>query len=536
MDHKELVDELSELEKLPTEDRLKQAKKRRAQQLKRFSIYDKAKDKEENRKRKKNLVNNNYVASKKTVDFDPEIVLLEVAARDDVEEVRRLLEMGVNPDTSNEDGLTALHQCCIDDSGKMMDLLLSYNANVNAKDSELWTPLHAAATCAHGHLCKKLIDNGADMLAVNVDGNMPYDICEEESTLDLIESEMAAKGITQKMIDETRCSTEQHLLNELKLSKENTACWRDKQGASVLHVAAANGYEKVAKWILDNRLVATDVKDNDQWQPIHAAAYWCQRNIIDVLAEHKADLEAKTASGETIIELCSDGQLRQHIEQLRDSARIVPETNNGPSVELRTRSSWKPTRTSSVRRQTMKEKENLSRKDMIEEGLFRGSLCSEDGLEFGKSDQILDEEENGGSLIDEQPFIDSPVSTETIKETSPQKNTEVSSSSDTVIHSPGNSITESSPAKVDDIKPIIDRSGTGLINIKKIRQQERLYKNKATLSNTSSPNRDSDANTRAVSYTSSNGGSTDIPKKQKFTSAEVIGGTDSDTQNCCCIM
>lgn len=87
MDHKELLDELSELERLPTEDRLKQARKRRAQQLKRFSTYDKAKDKEESRKRKKNLVNNNYVArEKRTVDFDPEIVLLEAAARDDVEE------------------------------------------------------------------------------------------------------------------------------------------------------------------------------------------------------------------------------------------------------------------------------------------------------------------------------------------------------------------------------------------------------------------------------------------------------------------
>jgi protein phosphatase 1 regulatory subunit 16A len=40
-------------------------------------------------------------------------MLLEAAARNDLEEVRRLLEAGVSPDSTNEDGLTALHQVII---------------------------------------------------------------------------------------------------------------------------------------------------------------------------------------------------------------------------------------------------------------------------------------------------------------------------------------------------------------------------------------------------------------------------------------
>ena len=51
-------------------------------------------------------------------------MLLEAAARNDVDEVRRLLEMGVSPDSTNEDGLTALHQCCIDDSEEMMKVIV----------------------------------------------------------------------------------------------------------------------------------------------------------------------------------------------------------------------------------------------------------------------------------------------------------------------------------------------------------------------------------------------------------------------------
>ena len=36
--------------------------------------------------------------------------------------------------------------------------------------------------------------SNADLLAVNADGNMPYDICEDEDTLDFVENEMAKRG------------------------------------------------------------------------------------------------------------------------------------------------------------------------------------------------------------------------------------------------------------------------------------------------------------------------------------------------------
>ena len=39
----------------------------------------------------------------------------------------------------------------------MMKLLIEFGANVNAKDSEQWTPLHAAATCGNLQLVKYLI-------------------------------------------------------------------------------------------------------------------------------------------------------------------------------------------------------------------------------------------------------------------------------------------------------------------------------------------------------------------------------------------
>jgi len=51
--------------------------------------------------------------------------------------------------------------------------------------------------------------SNANLLAVNADGNMPYDICEDEVTLDFIESEMAKRGYVTFVLFDSTCSVEQ---------------------------------------------------------------------------------------------------------------------------------------------------------------------------------------------------------------------------------------------------------------------------------------------------------------------------------------
>ncbi|XP_075585092.1 protein phosphatase 1 regulatory subunit 16A [Dermatophagoides farinae] len=241
-EHSDLISEMAYLEKLNTEERLKLARKRRSQQLKKWSQREKDYTYMNKRKRAdgsqtdtakvKNNNNNNKNGYK--VHFVPSVMLLEAATRNDIYEVRRLLMLGVSPDSTNEDGLTALHQCCIDNCEEMMRLLIEFKANVNAKDSEQWTPLHAAATCGHLNLIKLLIENDADLLAVNADGNMPYDICEDEQTLDYIEAEMAKRGITQELIDQIRVKTENQMLFDMKELVQNgyDIDLKDEQGAT----------------------------------------------------------------------------------------------------------------------------------------------------------------------------------------------------------------------------------------------------------------------------------------------------------------
>lgn len=335
MDHADLVAEINLVEKMTPAERLKHAKKRRAYQLKQYNHYEKKIDKESSKKRKNTHLNNMKRPSKRhkkgSVDFVDNIKILEAAARNDVEEVRLMVSHNVDPNLTNEDGLTALHQCCIDESQEMLSLLLEYGADVNARDSELWTPLHAAATCGHIQLCEILVLHNADLLAVNADGNMPYDICEDEATLDFVENEMAKRGITQEQIDETRLVTERHMLEDLKnylAEGKSLEDVRDENGVSPLHIAAANGYLEVGKFLLDHK-VPVNIRDDDSWEPIHAAACWQQSLMLDLLVQHGADIDSKTKMHDTPFDICEDPDIKQKILDMKDELENKKKKSSG---------------------------------------------------------------------------------------------------------------------------------------------------------------------------------------------------------------
>ncbi|XP_019641819.1 PREDICTED: protein phosphatase 1 regulatory subunit 16A-like [Branchiostoma belcheri] len=366
-DHMELVAEMPLLERLSASDRLAHAKKRRSQQLKQWVHRQKELDK---KSKKRKDVPKQQEKSKKRLKFVDTVTLLDSAARDDVQEVAELLKSGVSPDMTNSDGLTPLHQCCIEGSEEMMKVLVEAGANVNAVDCELWTPLHAAATCGHINLVRYLINNGADVLAVNADGNMPYDICEDETALDYIESVMAQRGVTQDQIERLRGGREQTMLDDLRdrVNQGMDLEFTDREGATPLHIASANGYERVAEFLLDHH-VSVDIRDKDGWQPIHAAAYWSQPELVDLLLSNGADLEAKTNWGETPMEVTEDENIRKRLEEWKTKA-AARKAHDRWRAALRKNSSASTSRrkSSALRKSSVREREEMMRRESRGEG------------------------------------------------------------------------------------------------------------------------------------------------------------------------
>lgn len=363
-EHGELLAEMATVGRLGATERLKHAQKRRTQQLKGWAQMEKDSTRGSRAKADKKK------ARTTKVTFPKSITLLDATARNDLEEVRELLNSGVSPDLVNEDGLTALHQCCIDDFVEMVQCLLDAGGCVNACDSELWTPLHAAATCGHTGLVQLLIQAGADLLAVNADGNMPYDLCEDEATLELLEMVMAEQGITQDRIDECRGAKETTMLADIQALVESGADLnaQDANAATLLHIASANGYVSVAELLLEHRALV-EAKDSDGWTPLHAASCWGQIQMVELLVAHGASLDTKSVLEETPLDVCMDEEVRSKLMDLKHKHDAIVKSQDRQKSTLQRRASSTGSRGKVVRRVSVNERSSLYRREHHKEAM-----------------------------------------------------------------------------------------------------------------------------------------------------------------------
>src|SRR5689334_10260498 len=65
--------------------------------------------------------------------------LLTAASKGDLATVRAMLSSGVNPNTKDADGITALMYAARKDKAEVVEALLDKGADINAKDSGGWT-------------------------------------------------------------------------------------------------------------------------------------------------------------------------------------------------------------------------------------------------------------------------------------------------------------------------------------------------------------------------------------------------------------
>ncbi|XP_006267399.1 protein phosphatase 1 regulatory subunit 16A isoform X1 [Alligator mississippiensis] len=419
-EHLELLAEMPVVARMGTQERLKHAQKRRTQQLKKWAQFEKE---AQSKKAKAERRRKSGVSREQRVVFPDSVRLLEAAARNDVEEVRHVLQSGVSPNLCNEDGLTALHQCCIDDYGDVVKLLLAAGASVNACDSELWTPLHAAATCGHLHLVELLVQHGANLLAVNADGNMPYDLCEDELTLDYIETAMAEQGITQEKIEEARAATEQSMVEDIRRLLKAGADLNAPldHSATLLHIASANGYLEAAELLLEHK-ASMSAKDHDGWEPLHAAACWGQVQLVELLVAHGADLNGKSVLDETPLDVCGDEEVRAKLLELKHKHDAIMKSHDKHKSLLQRRTSSAGSRGKVVRRVSVTERTNLYRKEHEKEAIvWQQGEPRDSEAELEDEDKQTDTELQRHQA-DPEPVVGSPVGEEQQKTRLTQRN------------------------------------------------------------------------------------------------------------------
>ncbi|EON65807.1 hypothetical protein W97_05046 [Coniosporium apollinis CBS 100218] len=78
---------------------------------------------------------------------------------------RRLIELGANVNSGNEDNLTVLHNASYSGQEEIVELLLDHGANVNAQSEDHTTALYNASLTGHGKVIELLLYYDADVNA-----------------------------------------------------------------------------------------------------------------------------------------------------------------------------------------------------------------------------------------------------------------------------------------------------------------------------------------------------------------------------------
>ncbi|XP_045073330.1 protein phosphatase 1 regulatory subunit 12C-like isoform X2 [Coregonus clupeaformis] len=322
---------------------------------------------------------------RRRVRFDTAAEFLAACASGDTDEAQEMLKdarktEGKNGDyqgevvnCANADGITALHQACIDGNMEVMVFLLAQGANINQVDSEGWTPLHVAATCGNLEITDFLLEQGASLTAVNCDGDVPLDIAEDEATESLLHQYTVRHGVD---VEAAKRVEEEQIMNDARawLTEGPPSELRHpKTGATPLHVAAAKGYLEAIKLLCQCGLDVSEM-DWDGWTPLHAAAHWGQGDACRILAEQLCDMEACSNGGQTPFDVADESvvslleELSQKQANWRNEQSIMDRQNPAGSTAAKAENKR---RRGAVSRMSSREKMNMldQSKERRSEGL-----------------------------------------------------------------------------------------------------------------------------------------------------------------------
>ncbi|XP_041110227.1 protein phosphatase 1 regulatory subunit 12A-like isoform X7 [Polyodon spathula] len=384
---------------------------------------------------------------KSKVKFDDGAVFLAACSSGDSDEVLKLLDRGADINYANVDGLTALHQACIDDNIEMVTFLVENGASINQPDNEGWIPLHAAASCGYLDIAEYLIRQGADVGVVNSEGETPLDIAEEEAMEELLQNEVNRQGVD---IEAVRKEEERIMLRDAHQwlnSGQINDVRHAKSGGTALHVAAAKSYVEVLKLLIQAGY-DVNIKDYDGWTPLHAAAHWGKEEACRVLVESLCDMDTVNKVGQTAFDV-ADEDVLGYLEELQKKQKLL--LSEKPEIQTTTTTennqSLKPGKNKETllieQEKSMPRIESLEQEkvDEEEEGKKDESSCSSEEEEEEDSESETEAEKNKTSV---------PVNNTNSTTTQPSS---VTVSSPTI---PTNQVTPTSPVKKSDfITPLM---------------------------------------------------------------------------------
>lgn len=258
----------------------------------------------------------------------------------DVLRVTFLLEQNESQfhvDDIDEDGITALQRSCFTGPLKLVQLLVTYSADINIQDKEGWSVMHAATVARNHSIMRYLIAMGAQLGLENDQGELAIDLARDLQSVVILAEAMRRAGLAKDVEEYLKRRPEVREILEEKLQQSDTvAMEKERQRAASeilpsnisLHVAET---QKRRSSLDDPRPPATNVKNSDKDQerlmaiPRLNGVAFPTRNILEG-PRNQAGLDGGGKGGCSLCPKC--GKRRQQIFKRQSTSSLCSNSSD----------------------------------------------------------------------------------------------------------------------------------------------------------------------------------------------------------------
>ncbi|KAI6215992.1 hypothetical protein M3Y94_00450400 [Aphelenchoides besseyi] len=211
------------------------------------------------------------------------------------EVVRELIRRNADVDAATRKGNTALHIASLAGQDIIVTILVENGANVNAQSTNGFTPLYMAAQENHEAVVRYLLAHNANQALATEDGFTPLAVALQQGhdrvVALLLENDnnskvkLPALHIAAKK-DDTRAAG-------LLLQSEQNPNVTSKSGFTPLHISAHYGNENVAQLLIEKG-ANVNYQARHNISPLHVAAKWGRVNLVKLLLQNGAVIDCRT--------------------------------------------------------------------------------------------------------------------------------------------------------------------------------------------------------------------------------------------------
>ncbi|XP_055948778.1 ankyrin-1-like isoform X13 [Argiope bruennichi] len=245
--------------------------------------------------------------------------------------VQELVKKGANVNAATKKGNTALHIASLAGQEEVAKILIKGGANPNVQSQNGFTPLYMAAQENHDNVVKLLLANGANQSLATEDGFTPLAVALQQGhdkvVAVLLEND--AKGRVRLPALHIAAKKDDCKAAALLLQNDHDPDVTSKSGFTPLHIAAHYGNENIAALLLDKN-ADVNYSAKHQITPLHVAAKWGKSNMVTLLIDKGAKIDAATRDGLTPLHCAARSGHDQVVDLLLEKgAPITAKTKNG---------------------------------------------------------------------------------------------------------------------------------------------------------------------------------------------------------------